>query len=356
MNIETLLTPLSDTAPSGEDLSFSTAFDQIAELRREEDPTLDQGEWVRPLKTADWPAVQAQCADLLSTRSKDLRLAMWLAEAAALTQGYPGLQQGLQLCAQLSERFWDSLHPQADEGDMEQRVGNIGWFLGRVVTLAQVAPVTQARSGHHSLQQLQAARALQATIDRNPDKPVQLPAEAVTLERFNRALKDTPKTAVLDTLQTLQACLSALADWQRVVDAHLGVNGPSFVAAREAIEAAVHEVQRLAREVGAAPADVAAGTPEHGGAVGAGAAPQAAGGPLRSREQALAQLREVAVYFRGTEPHSPVAYLAEKAVRWGEMPLHVWLRAVVKDANALAHLEDLLGTEPSPPTGGTASV
>jgi type VI secretion system protein ImpA len=70
-------------------------------------------------------------------------------------------------------------------------------------------------------------------------------------------------------------------------------------------------------------------------------------GVLASRAQALRQLRQVADYFRRTEPHSPVAYLADKAARWGDMPLHAWLRAVVKDSGALAQLEDLLGMESS---------
>ena len=36
-------------------------------------------------------------------------------------------------------------------------------------------------------------------------------------------------------------------------------------------------------------------------------------------------------------------YLADKAAGWGEMPLHVWLRAVVKDPAAIAGLDELLG-------------
>ena len=68
-------------------------------------------------------------------------------------------------------------------------------------------------------------------------------------------------------------------------------------------------------------------------------------GPLQSREQAIAQLRAVAEFFRRTEPHSPVAYLAERAARWGEQPLHAWLRSVIKDDASLAKLEELLGVE-----------
>lgn len=36
-------------------------------------------------------------------------------------------------------------------------------------------------------------------------------------------------------------------------------------------------------------------------------------------------------------------YLADKAAGWGEMPLHLWLRNVVKDPGAIAQLEELLG-------------
>ena len=66
-------------------------------------------------------------------------------------------------------------------------------------------------------------------------------------------------------------------------------------------------------------------------------------GAIASRAQALGQLRAVADFFRQTEPHSPVGYLADKAAKWGEQPLHLWLKTVVKDAGALAHVEELLG-------------
>ena len=69
-------------------------------------------------------------------------------------------------------------------------------------------------------------------------------------------------------------------------------------------------------------------------------------GPIRSRAQAIGQLQEIAAFFRRTEPHSPVAYLAEKAAKWGTMPLHEWLRTVVKDDSALLRMEELLGVEP----------
>jgi type VI secretion system protein ImpA len=358
MNIDALLAPISELAPCGEDLSFSADFDTIAELRREDDPTLDQGDWVTTLKVADWAAVQSRCEELLSTRSKDLRLVMWFSEASTLNHGYAGLKQGLELCARVCERYWESLHPLAEDGDMEERVGNISWFLSRVSALSTRCPVTRGRGGQFTLQQLQMARALQSSIDRSADKSVQPPADAVTLDKFNRALRETPKEALRETLDILVACQAALAAWQGVIDDKLGADGPSFVAAREALASALHETQRLAREVGAVqaePSKDAAVTATESTASSAGEpAAGSSGGPIRSRVQALAQLRDVAAFFRATEPHSPVAYLADKAVQWGDMPLHLWLRAVVKDSGALAHLEEMLGLE-ARPEGDTAS-
>ncbi len=140
-----------------------------------------------------------------------------------------------------------------------------------------------------------------------------------------------------------------LADLERAVDARLGVEGPAFSAAREALEGAIHFFAPLA---GGAASGEAAAAVAAGGARSEGmGAPAAHGAPLaevlHNRAQALAQLRLVADFFRRTEPHSPVAYLADKAASWGEQPLHLWLRAVVKDPATLASLEDLLGAAAS---------
>jgi type VI secretion system protein ImpA len=354
MNNEALLAPIAGDLPCGQDLSFSAAFDRIADMRREDDPTLDQGEWVTSLKVADWPGVARQCADLLAHQTKDLRLAQWLTEALALTQGYAGLLQGLQLCTALCQNHWEALHPQAEDGDMDQRVGNMTWLLQRLVTLSATCPLTQGRQGAaYSLHDMQAAHQWQALLERSPQEAARQSTDRLTIDQFMRALRETPKGELRATLQTVRACEQQLLDWQAVVDAHLGAEGPSFAAAKEVLSGVVHDVERLAREVGALTEASEASDP--GGAShvlacadeGDAALPAStAKGPLRSRAQALQQLRDVAAFFRRTEPHSPVAYLAEKAVKWGDMPLHEWLRKVVKDQGAMSHLHELLGVEP----------
>lgn len=355
MDFERLLSPISEGEPSGVDLSFSPEFDAIAELRREDDATLDQGAWVTDLKTADWPAVESRCQDLLASRSKDLRLAMWLAEAAALNRGYVGLHEGLVLCTGLSARHWDAMYPLPDGNDLEERVGNIAWLLNRVVRLATSVRIVPGQVGSFSLMDAEAARGLQASDRRSPQK-----GDAVdAVDQFNRALKDTPNAALIEALDGLDRCRGALDELQAVIDARLGAIGPSFVPAREALESAHHALQLIARDTGAlAPAESPASMMAGSSDTSSEALPLSVGttvsASLVSRQQALLQLQNVAAFFRATEPHSPVAYLADKAVRWAEMPLHEWLRTVIKDAGPLAHLEELLGISParSPGTEG----
>lgn len=342
-----LIEPLPGAA-CGEDLSFSPEFDQIGELRRQDDPTLDQGEWVTSLKQADWPATARLCEQLLRERTKDLRVANWLTEADALTRGYTGLARGLTLAAGLCERHWEQLHPQADDGDLEQRIGTLSWLLNRVTTLARQMPVLRNAQRTASLADMAEARALQQAIERQPDAAESLSRGRLTLADVARIQKETPRPWLREQLAALHDAVAALASLQATVDGHLGAEGPSFVSAREALADALHDIERLAREAGAIDGPASTATTATDGAAIAAAPAAGSGvtpGTPATREQALAQLRLIADFFRRTEPHSPVAYLADKAARWGELPLHQWLRQVVKDQGSLSQLEELLGLE-----------
>ena len=64
-----------------------------------------------------------------------------------------------------------------------------------------------------------------------------------------------------------------------------------------------------------------------------------------TREEAFAMLGAVAQYFKAAEPHSPVPYLVERAVRWGRMPLEDWLRDVIREDNVVDSIRETLGTQ-----------
>jgi type VI secretion system protein ImpA len=366
MDIQSLLQPISADAPCGQDLSYSIDFDHIAEMRREDDPTLEQGEWVTALKVADWPGVARRCVQLLQTRTKDLRLANWLTESWSLTEGFPGLARGIALHAALTEQYWHGIYPLPDGADQDERVGNIAWLLHRIVGLVETLPVTRSRQGPgHSLRDWQQARQSASAPPPAYGQPEATEAQRPTLDLLQRAARDTPASLWQQRLEAIRAAEAALARWQTAVDAQLGADGPGFSKARDMLASVRHDMDRLARDVGISAEGVVSvssddaslgevSAPAEGSAASDSAAAQAPvqGGPPRTRAQALQRLREVAEYFRRTEPHSPVAYLADKAVKWGDMPLHEWLRQVVKDEGSMAHLQELLGLEAPSADGG----
>ena len=330
--------------PCGGDLSFSAAFDQIQEARRFDDPTLAQGEWVSEVKEADWKGVIKLCEALLVAQTKDLRVAGWLTEALGRTRGLAGLADGHTLTAALCETFWNDIHPQAEDGELEQRIGALDWLLAQTTRLLREIPLTASPKGRYSLADLEAARA----NARNPGGADDSSAR-LTLDGFDAALHDTPPPHFIDGLRDAERLKAALGTLQATLDARLGDAAPAFGPALDVLDDVTRSHRRHAPAADA-PADPALSATTAAPAP-ADTAPRetpavaAAGGPPRNRDEALRQLEEIAAFFRRTEPHSPVAYLAEKAVRWGSMSLHEWLRSVVRDDSALLRVEELLGVE-----------
>jgi type VI secretion system protein ImpA len=341
---EQLLIPISDSKPCGEDMAFSAELDAIAHARKFDDPSLAQGAWETELKEADWDFVVSRCVKLLAEKSKDLRLAVWLTEAAAKQHHLRGLGEGFRLLAGLCDTFWDlGLYPEAEDGDNDQRVGNLSWILARTRTLIRELPLTEGRGTAYSTIDFEAARK-RATAGEENDQ-----SGAPKLADMEAAKARTSPAFRAKFTADAQYCLDALRELERAADARLGQDSPGFSQARDAVEGLVHlmpaPVTEAAPPAEAVPTTLDGGAPQQQAHVAPGTGTQQ--GPIRTRAQAIAQLRAVAQFFRETEPHSPVSYFAEKAAAAGEQDLHTWLRSVVKDQASLAHIEELLGVPPA---------
>jgi type VI secretion system protein ImpA len=347
LDLERLVAPVSPDAPCGEDLAFSSDMDAIQRARQADDPSLEQGAWVTDLKEADWKFVARQCATLIATRSKDLQLAVWLAEAGAKAGGLRTLGDSLLLIGMLCERWWDGMYPLLEDGGVEQRIGNLAWVAARGAQWVRKIPLAPGADGV-ALCDVEAARAHGS------------PAGQAVQARVDAVRQRGPSAFHAALLDDAQHCLAALERLGSCVDERLGADGPGFGALRAALEDAQDFLRPLAQQeqsagvhgvdgvdgVDGTPAARQAGTAAVQGALSTSAV--AIGGVPQTRVQALAQLRAVAEFFRRTEPHSPVAYLAEKAAAWGEQPLHVWLRGVIKDEASFAHVQELLGVAARP--------
>ncbi|MDR2853131.1 MAG: type VI secretion system protein TssA [Burkholderiaceae bacterium] len=367
-DLEALLAPVPESPPCGEDMLFSPQFDAIQQARQQDDPSLEQGDWITDLKEADWPFVAKESSRLLRESTKDLRLAVWLTEARVQQSGLVGLRDGYRLLASLCERYWEQIHPLPEEGDMDTRLGSIAWLVPRSVELLRRIPIVDNASTRYGLLEWDTAVELDRQIKRNPADANDLRQNKITLEDFDRVRHATPGEFWQRLYAEVPACQEAVSRFEQVFDEKTKSEGASFSAVKETLINILHTVERFAKDAGvslvaAVPQDpsqsairddanASLSDPAMFGNASASSAMRGGAG-IRNRADAIAQLKEVAQYFERTEPSSPAAYLAKKAARWADMPLHAWLRNVIKNEQELSLLEDLLGTSAKPEADGS---
>ncbi len=367
MDLDVILQPISEDSPSGESLRYSGIYDEIAEARRA-DENLNQGEWVTDLKVADYGRVIDLALPALSTQTKDLQLGVWLAEAMTRKHGFAGFRDSLLMLHGFHERFWDTVHPEIDEGDMEGRANAMSWFDLQGANSVRTAPFTGSKG--YSFSDFEDSRKYDfpENIDSLPtEEKVKLNAlraeaeknRSVTASLWNVERKETRRAAMESINFTIEECWTAFNDLNRICEEKYDRNQtPGFSNLKKALENAHEQVKKLLEEKRLEEPDpveeeIAAegGAPGDGGAKGEGST----SGAIASRKDALRRLGEIAAFFQKTEPHSPVSYLVQRAVKWGNMGLETWLQEVIKDPNVLFQLRETLGVDGSGGDVGSAA-
>jgi type VI secretion system protein ImpA len=352
VDIEALLAPIPGDNPAGQDLRFTAVYDSIKEARRADD-TAQRGEWQREIKSSNWPAVIQQATDALATKTKDLQIAVWLLEALVKRHGFAGLRDGLRTLRGLQERFWDSLYPVVEDGDLDFRAGPLVWVNDKFSPAIREVAVTNPPSGEqYSWWHYDESLMLEKLRVQNPERmAAEISDGKVTGEQFAKAATATPLDHYVQLFEDLRQSLEECSELTRVVDEKFGKDSPSFLEVKKAIEDCQDLVQDwVKRKGGRIGQEAQAGVDQPAAAanLSTGALPLE---PV-DRADALRRLGAVANFFRRTEPHSPVSYLVQRAVAWGEMTLEGWLREVIPNDDVLGHVRETLGLK-APNSSGT---
>jgi type VI secretion system protein ImpA len=332
-----LLNPIEGPNPSGVNLRYEPIYDKIKEARREEDQP-PPGMAERDRKVADNPLVIKLTRDVLTNKTKDLQLAAWLTEALLKQQGFAGLKDGLALCFGLTEKFWDTIYPELEDGDAQARGAPLGFVGTRLEIPLKLVPVVE--KANYSFIDYQQTREVgyedQAKTDDAKKKRAQLIKDGkLAPEMFDRAFEETPKKFYAQAEKDLDQCLETLTQLKESCDSKFAEDGPSFGPLRTALEATrhiIHGFLQKKREKEPDPVEVAPVQP--GADAGAGVAGgSAAVGPVRvgvllsvetsseppDRLDAVRKIAEAAAFLRRREPRSPASYLMLRGLRWGEL-------------------------------------
>ncbi len=360
VDLEVVLQPISEESPSGESLRYSGIYDQIAEARRSDDG-LDQGDWKTDQKVADFSKVIELGIDALKTQSKDLQIAVWCSEALSRKNGFVGFRDSMAMLTGLQEKFWETLHPEIDEGDMEARANAISWLDVQLPLALRASPITAVSNYSFNDWEDAGKYDYPENIDGLPmdqQAPMrELKAQAEKENRVNAMMwakeKALTKRAVVERVNfVLTECFAALADLNRVIEEKYDRNQmPGLSNVRNTLDAIHTRVKLLLEEKRLEepdPIEEIEETFEEGGVAGAeGGQRGSVGGAINNRKDALRRLGEIAAFFQKTEPHSPVSYLVQRAVKWGNMGLETWLQEVIKDQSVLYQLRETLGVDGS---------
>lgn len=357
IDLESLLQPISEEMPSGEYLRYSGIYDLISEARRA-DENLSQGEWQTELKVADYPEVINLSVNTLIMQSKDLQIGVWLAEALMKLYGFVGLRDSLKLLSGLQERFWETLHPEIDEGDMEGRANAISWFDLQSSLIIKEAKITNGDGYSYINWEDSKKYDIPENIDTleyaDQDRYRELAAEAererrVTGDMWRKEKTRTNRTFCEEVNFAIEECWTEFAELNRVIEETYDRNQmPGLSALKKSLEEVQIQTKKLLEEKRIEePSDedeaVSSETGETGDAVTVSGGVMSTSGAIQNRKDALKRLSDIADFFQKTEPHSPVSHLVTRAVKWGNMPLDGWLQDVIKDENVLYQIRQTLG-------------
>ena len=370
VDIEAILAPIPGENTAGTNLQYAGLYDEINEARRE-DEDLSQGEWKRDRKVADWPRVVLLTTDALTNRTKDFQVGAWLMEALVKTQGFKGLRDGFTILRGLLDRFWDGVYPEMDEGDPEARANALGW-LERPVVLPKLpramkdCPISGSVTGlEYSYLQWEQSREFdvpERMDDLDSDEMRQLnelkrraaDEGKITSEQWRVAKAATPRTFYEETYSLLGECWTEFQSLDQAIDGKFGRYAPSLSIVKKSLDDIRTFVEKIVKEKRILEPDLieAFADVEDEVSVGSDLDSESSAGPLQTRQEALKRLAEVAGFFRRTEPHSPVSYLVQRAIKWGQMPLESWLQEVIKNDGVLDQLRETLGLNITSGRGG----
>ncbi len=358
IDLEALLAPISAEAPAGSDVrndfSANSVYFKLRDARAEAraaERAADANPGSEGGVAEGWRGVRTLALKLLTEQAKDIEVAAWLTESLVRTNGLAGLGVGSRLIAGLAERYWDNVFPLPDEDGMPTRVAPVTGLNGEggdgtLIQPLLKLPVMTGPSGEPALLfQYEASEELAGIAD---PKRVEsrIKAGVVPFDKMEAAARATNPGFYNGLRVGLNDALEAWNLLEQTFDRLAGGDAPPTRRVREVLEKIAGVLDRYApvRAAGEAEAvDAGAVAAPVAGAAPAGPAPPK---KLATREDALSMLGEIAEFFRRTEPHSPLAFMLEEAVRRGKLNWKELMADIIADEGQRNIISNALGIKP----------
>jgi len=354
LDINSILLPISEGIPTGSDLredeSPSSIYRELRDARslarNNERAALASGQstFINP---HDWTFLLEKAPGVLQSQSKDLEVTTWLIEALARVHGFGGIATGYQIARLLIEQYGEDLYPRPDdEGVASQIISIVGLNglggEGTLIAPIRAIPLTGIDGtsvGPFASWHCEQAFELERITD-PAKREAKLAQGGASRSEIDQAISET-SSAFLQSLQKgMDQAIIEYKLFQDTINSHC-VNDPQPTSKiLELLENSLQTLKYIAadklvvyEELEDEDADTEAGNETK----------SSQSKKIDNREAALGALRDVAAYFRRTEPHSPISYAIEQAVYWSQLPLPVLIQELIPDEGARIKYQNLTG-------------
>ncbi len=309
INVEALLLEFSGESVCGDDLEYDPDFIELETISK---PKEEQqvGDSVLAGEEVDFPRVASMALSILE-RSKDLRAAVFLAEAGLHTEGFIAFERVLAYIHGAVDRYWACVYPELDEEDDDDPTMRVNALRGlvdasTVLRAVKRAPLTDSRAmGRFSLRDISIA-------DGEISPPEgQDPIDHATI---SAAFQDTDPETMAAIRTAIEDSRSHVKAITAVFDGKVGALGPDLSELDKVLFKAQNAISSVLGAEAAEEVETAeAGAPAPASAPVAQAAPVS--GAINSRDDVTRMIDKICEYYARHEPSSPVPILLQRARR-----------------------------------------
>lgn len=352
-DISELLSPISGDDTFVGDLRENITVDSSYQIlrnarssaRNNERAAQNEGD-SSPINNSDWQIILETVPLVLREQSKDIEIVAWYIEALTRQFGFVGLARGFSLAKQLIETYGAQLYPQPDEDGLISQLSALAGLNGFGSEGALIYPIKAIHITEGEvpgpLAVWQCEQVLEA--DRISDvnkRESKFKQNGITRSQLDDILSETSTDFLRQVQSEINLAIEEYKSYQAVLDIYSEQDPLPTGQILEALENCLKVLFYIAGDRLTEIEVDQSKTENQSNTSSAQTAPE--GGPISDREDALQRLRDVASYFRRTEPHSPISYSIEQAIRWSNLPLTDLIKELIPDDSARTKYQNLSG-------------
>lgn len=311
--IEGYLNEIDAANPCGDDLVYDPdfiAFEQAIKGK----PEQQVGDSIQEAEPPNWREVRKN-AELLLSRSRDLRVLVSFLRSLIATEGFTGFNNGILLIKLLVEQHWDTIHPQLDPDDDNDPTERVNILMSlcdneTILRPLQQSPLIESKGlGRLSFRDVAMATGKMTIANAE---------NAITSSTIDAAVQDVELENLQQIFTAISSSLDNLNALESFVTEQVGINdAPNFGELRNFLKQTKAILSEWIEKRGGGEAIGMDEEAIDGDSIkdGLGVEKKSVTGVINNTQDVIKALNLVCEYYKKYEPSSPIPMFIDRAIR-----------------------------------------